>query len=359
MNVLFITTARLDITPYGDGSTRYRCFNVAEELRAQGHCADVAALDTLALQTLGRYDIVSVLRPRHSRRLERLLSLCHARGIRTVADFDDLIFDPALASESPLVVNGFAQTSRVRERFAGHERALRSFDEITVSTQPLVDAALRVHPQAHVTLLRNGLSRYWLAHCEKHSHDQRHSERVTYLPGTRSHDHDFSSVKSALVDYINGAAERELQIVGSLEFDEQAFANGRLLRQSWIDYFSLPGLIARSWVTIAPLVDNQFNRAKSHIKFIESAALGTPIVCSPNVDMLDHQVPGLYVVNKLTEWHDALEALADPEHHRACRQQLRDYTLTSCTTETTTAALIETWSSQTNEHHATHLPLAS
>ncbi len=34
MHVLFVTTARFDHSPYGDGSTRYRCFNLAEELQA-------------------------------------------------------------------------------------------------------------------------------------------------------------------------------------------------------------------------------------------------------------------------------------------------------------------------------------
>lgn len=113
MHVLFVTECRFDKSVCGDGSTRYRCFNVAEALIASGHRATVASLSEVPLSGLQRYDVISVLRPRSTRRLARLLKTARAHGIHLVADFDDLIFDVAAAAVSPLVLNGFASAEKV------------------------------------------------------------------------------------------------------------------------------------------------------------------------------------------------------------------------------------------------------
>jgi len=76
----------------------------------------------------------------------------------------------------------------------------------------------------------------------------------------------------------------------------------QLQSSQWIDYFELPSVIAGKRATLAPLTDTRFNQAKSHIKFIESAALGVPAICSPNSDIELHDIDGLFKPVDAKSW---------------------------------------------------------
>lgn len=344
MHVLFVTTARFDQSPYGDGSTRYRCFNLAEELKACGHRADVSTLSELSFQCLDRYDIISVLRPRHGQRLQRLINLAHQKNIHLVADFDDLIFDPELANEAPLVVNGFSTIERVQQTFARHRKALKQFDEITVSTEPLRASVQQFVNDRPVTLLRNGLSRYWLAHCENLQIEKNELMTLTYLPGSRSHDEDFRQVQGAIAEWLQTSTQHRLQMIGDITIDANVLPVKQVHRLPPVSYFALPAIIQSSTATIAPLVSNRFNQAKSHIKFIESAALGVPVICSANSDLQTHRVEGLHIADTINDWSLALHTLSNkPEYMNRTDATLRSYAHTHCTMQVTARDIISAW----------------
>ncbi len=343
MHVLFVTTARFDQTPYGDGSTRYRCFNLAEELRASGHQADVSTLADLSFHHIERYDIISVLRPRYEPRLQRLINRARQKRILLVADFDDLIFNPALADQAPLVVNGFSSIDRVQHTFGRHRKALKLFDEITVSTQPLLESVNEFVKDKPVRLVRNGLSRYWLAHCQNLPAAQSDKVVLTYLPGSRSHDEDFKTVQNVIAEWLSRQTKNTLQVVGDITIDNTLFPSSQVCRLPPVSYFALPQLIQSSTATIAPLVDNRFNRAKSHIKFIESAALGVPIICSANDDLQMHTVNGLHVVDCAEGWCSALQNINEADFTRNVDTALQSYARNHCTMQDTAKDVITKW----------------
>ena len=194
MRILFITHADLAIHPYGDGSTRYRCFNVAEVAKGYGYSATVMQMEQVQAAELGRYDIISWLRPVASRKFMRLVTRAKQLGIRCVADVDDLIFDPTLSDNSPPVLNGQNTNAYMRKRFASHAKALSCVDAITVSTHALEEHVTRLFPGTPVHTLHNGLSTYWLSWAEQCAPAWPGSKIVAYLPGTRSHDRDFQSI---------------------------------------------------------------------------------------------------------------------------------------------------------------------
>lgn len=341
MRFLFVTTARLDRVPSGDHSTRYRAFHMAEALRSRGHGADVAMLRELPRDAARGYDVVSVIRPRKSPILDAFLRHAHRAGARLVADVDDLVVDPDLAGCSPLVVNGFATEKRVRGYFTSHRDALAPFDAVTVSTPPLLDAVRRVAPALEVRIVRNGLSRAWLAARTPAPAQDEDVFRLVYLAGTRSHDADLAGVVDALAAFVAAdPRRRRLRLVGDVACDDSRFPAGRLERAAAVDYFALPALVGDCHASIAPLVPNAFNAAKSRIKFIESAALGLPHVASPIADLADHAVDGLHVATDPARWLDALDALAtirDASRHDAA---LRDHACARCTADTAIDALL-------------------
>src|SRR5205807_5787075 len=65
-------------------------------------------------------------------------------------------------------------------------------------------------------------------------------------------------------------------------------------------------------IGLAPLVDNEFNRAKSMIKYLDYAALGLAVVCSdiaPYREIVRHEENGLLVSTAAGAWYQALRRL--------------------------------------------------
>ncbi|MDC0434811.1 glycosyltransferase [bacterium] len=145
---------------------------------------------------------------------------------------------------------------------------------------------------------------------------------ITYLPGTNSHNKDFSEIDDVLSDILHNHKNIKLLIVGKLDVDEKMFPRHRIARLNWIDYFKLPQIIANSSVTLAPLVRSPFTYAKSHIKYVESAAFGTPAICSPTDDICRHQSKGLHIASTTFQWKKAINHVLDNPLDKTTRRRL-------------------------------------
>lgn len=356
MNVLFLTHSRLDKQIYGDASTRYRCFNLAEVLRENNHQANVQSLAELKLSDVRKYDIVSCLRPVICRKIQQITSLCKRHGIHLVADFDDLIFDPDMARQSPMVINGFAETPYVRSQFLKHAQAMSLFDEMTVSTPALYKAATACFPRIRIAIIRNGLSSYWVQHARHVCLKTPDRFRLSYLPGSRSHDHDLAMISPCLSRFLMQHPAAQLSLVGKIGLPDSALPMNQVVTRPWMDYFDLPTVISDCNATLAPLRFNVFNYAKSHIKFIESAALGVPAVCSPTSDLEEHSVDGLLLVKHLEGWDAALQSILDPDYRQAHQQGLMDYALDNCTAQSYSTEVLTAWD---NNSYWSNRPTAS
>lgn len=349
MHVLFITDSRFDKLPSGDGSTRYRCFNVAEALIASGHRATVASLSEVMLDFIGGYDLISVLRPRVSAGLRKLVRAAKRQSIPLVADFDDLIFDISAAAESPLVLNGYADEKTVCRGFQKFAAACEWFDEFTVSTQPLAEAVERCFPGKPVSVVANGLSPLWLSYADSNLNTGSACEEgkescISYLPGTRSHDADFRLIQPALTQWLALDATHRLRIVGELGVDDSVAATRQLLWEPLVPFFRLPEKIVNAGVTLAPLIGSRFNRAKSHIKFLESAAFGVPVVATPNADIEQHRsIAGLYCPDSSDDWLAAVTLAISQKDDEGIGAGLRDYVRNRWTSIETTRQLLTRW----------------
>ncbi len=344
MNTLFLHSSRHELTPWRDGSTRYRCYHLAESLRKKGHIADIAPLTEVRIEHLSRYRTVCVLRPRTSKILDQILKRCRRLGIRTVADVDDLVFIPRYSALSPSVINDQATEFSVRAQFKRNLQAMLCFDEVTVATEPLAHHWREQTGRNRVTVIPNGLSSRWLDTPVQRTARQANAPRtITYLPGSNSHNKDFSQIVDILAETVNREKDIRLLIVGSLNTEEKKFPRNRLSRSPWIDYYKLPQIIASSTVTLAPLVHSPFTHAKSHIKFIESAAFGTPAICSPNHDICRHDVDGLHIAKTPDDWYAALnKTLSNPrESSELCLME--QYVRQTATADESAETLLAHW----------------
>ena len=288
LNILYVSFTRQADRPYLDPSTRYRCFYPVEAARTLGHRAYVASQAALAAADPAGFDLVVVHRPSFTPELVRFVRAAHRAGTRLVADYDDLIFDPAYAAASSLfdATWDLAATLRV---FARNTDALRLFESFTVSTAPLRDHILALHRDARVQVLPNGVSpSLWSMIAARGYQDQSSRPFIGYFPGTATHNTDLA-VAAAGVAELCRTRGIPLRIVGPVEADDALFRGVAVERTGLQPFTSMFDSMAGCRVVIAPLAANPFNQAKSHIKLLEALLSCTACVATAIPDMAQHQ----------------------------------------------------------------------
>lgn len=299
----------------GDASWRYRGDNLARALAQAGHevvCAPLAACPAR------RFDLVVLVRPLDGWGLRRRLAAWRRAGTRVLADVDDLVFEPALAPESPGVRHGRVSEAAVRERFERHRRALRQVDALSVSTAALARAWQDQAPAGQPLMrLPNAVHLGW-QDLPDTPWPARHPA-IAYFSGTRSHDHDLALAAPGLAEALRAAPHWRLRLVGPVApppgipadqlecLPRQPFLNG------YVD------AVRASQLALMPLAPGRFNACKSALKVLEAHWWNVPVLASPLEDAERLQGPGLSTVASQEGWADALrQAMAahDRQTHR-------------------------------------------
>lgn len=302
-----------------DASYTYRCENLAQALRGQGHTVWLGHVSGLPWRE--RWDVVVFHRPRASWRLATLQAWLQRRGTRTVADVDDLVFDPSLAQHSPGVANGLVGLRATAAQFQAHQRALGGFGRITVSTAPLMAHAEALFAQARLAVVPNAVPWRWRDMPANLA--PRQPGLMTYLPGTRSHDRDFAVVAGALQRVLARHPQAHLRVTGPLNFALDA-RPGQLTHQSKLPFEEFHTALQGASVNLAPLEDTPFTRCKSAIKVMEAAWWDVPTVCSSWPDAQRFTQAGACVAPTEAVFEATLERLlTDDAHHTAITQGLR------------------------------------
>ena len=340
MRILYITYQRQPDKTYLDQSVLYRCYNPAEILRQHSLTADISHYGCVTKKLISCYDVLIFHRPTYSKALERTLKQIHSAGQLYVADFDDLIFNPEYAQYAPLYRMGLVAVKKVKRKYAGHLNALQLFDYISVSSQPLAEEIdTLLNPQS-INVFRNGLSASWINQFKGCEINSEYKEKyITYLSGSKSHDHDFKVIESELAEIINNQLKYKLLVVGNLTFNRNRFAESRLICIPKVEYHILPEIMLRSKICLAPLELNIFNECKSAIKFIEAGFFGVPVIATPIEDLMRFRCQGLIFAKNKQEWADKLRATLEKtnpddvkketkervQSHGSCASQINSY----------------------------------
>ena len=291
-----------------DPAFRYRCDSLANALPGQG--AEFWTGHITQFPWWQPWGAVVFHRPRNTWRLRFLTRWLARRGTKLIADFDDLVFDPALAQYSPGVLNGLVSLEATQAQFRSHQRAAARFDVITVSTPPLaVHAEAIPGSAAKVVVVPNALHASWL---DMPPHAEPGPEPVlSYLPGTRSHDRDFATVAAGLGEVLQRHPRASLSVTGPLTFEVPGVAQaaGRVTHQPKVPFERYHELFRGVHVNLAPLEATPFTECKSAIKVMEAAWWGIPTVCSALPDAARFADAGAVIVDSPAAFAEATDAL--------------------------------------------------
>ncbi|MCF1458316.1 MAG: hypothetical protein LPH21_12400 [Shewanella sp.] len=305
MKILFLVTCSSSISLYSDSSARYRCYNPADDLSSQGALADVCHVAQLSRKLIGLYDVFIFCRPLYEGACKKAINLLKAQGKTIVADYDDLLFGKENAVYSPRYINQKSSKRFIFSANKSYTRALDFFDGFIASTVPLANQIKKLKPEAECCVVHNGINKRWFDLATRVKLSEK--SRIGYFAGGACHNSDFRSITPALLRFLAEKKHCGLLLPEALSVDESLAASARLERFEKKHFLQLPEIMADCTVNIAPLLDNKFNRCKSSIKFLESAAVGVPLIASPIPDFMRFSSRGLWFAENEQEWLEHLK----------------------------------------------------
>lgn len=322
MNILYATA---DL----GGCRYYRCELPGLQMHERGHTVcvtghvavadsgEIYAANATEATTEIEFDVVVMQRWMSSETVSYIRN-ARACGQIVINDVDDSFWD--LPPSHP----AYRQTDPARNldnNRTHYKRAIAVSDAITVSTTYLAELLDGLGPPVH--LLPNAIdpSRY-------DPQPVRDTTSPTFgwvgalnyrSPG------DVRLLSEVVGPFLRAHPEVRFVHVGTRTDDPMPIASvlgvdpTRIGSRPFCQVSDLPRAMRGIEVALAPLEDTPFNRAKSWIKALESAAAGIPVIAS---DMPEYARLGVGVLcGSDTQWMSALERSLDPDERAASVQE--------------------------------------
>lgn len=319
MNFLFVACNKNKKHYREDPSFIYRCENLAYELEQLGHGCKFAHLSEIFF--LKDVDVIIFHRPTFSFKLYIFSLYTKFKKIISIVEVDDLVFDPNYAADSPAFKNGILSLKKVEKRFLNTFKAFKLFSYFSVSTSSLHNHLKTLFKDAKIVVVPNSIHYSWKDIKKKNRYSN--IKKISYFPGTKSHDKDFLVIAEQLTYFLKKFPDIQLHITGTLNFNldlpkEQLFYTKKV---SFDEYYKC---FADAWINLAPLEITPFNECKSALKIIEAGYWGIPTICTPNSDVLRFQNAGAQIAINKNDWIEKLEYLNDEENYKNIQEEIKE-----------------------------------
>lgn len=326
-----------------DSSTyRYRAYNMVQALEAEAegalrgaciHRADLGSVETIA----DLADVLVLCRAPYDSAVAMLTSRFRARGKPVLFDVDDLVFNPDLTH---LLMDTLAVDKGVPEFWRFWFSMLSSLGatlkrcDAAITTNDHLARLIADYSGLPVATVPNFMNREQLEHSariyeEKRERAFRGDDSVTfgYFSGSPSHANDLAIAEPALAELLDADARLKLMMVGYIEPGPGLRHHShRILRQPFMDFVNLQGMIASVEYNLMPLQANAFTDGKSALKYFEAAAVGTVSIASPTYNYaaaIAHGRTGYLA--QAQQWRRVVEqALAESDRYPAMAAAARD-----------------------------------
>lgn len=192
---------------------------------------------------------------------------------------------------------------------------LKLVDGVITSTQYIKDKLNQMMPEKPVYIVKNSLDFDIWDHLsiQRPAHEQNPNLIRIAFSGCGNHSADLEIIKRPLLALLEEFPNLEFISLPFKCFDD--VTHPRLLKwDMWVGLSKFPQISA-NWepdIFIGPLRDNEFNRAKSNLRWLEASALKVPFVGSkiyPFENSIRNGKDGIVVGNNAKAWYDALKDL--------------------------------------------------
>lgn len=150
--------------------------------------------------------------------------------------------------------------------------------------------------------------------------------------GGSSHYEDLYLIKDIIIDTLKKHPNAKFIYFGDMRFQGlfKDAPQNQIEWHPWVGHATYPYKLALMNLDIGlcPLVDNQFNRNKSAIKWMEYSVMGIATIASnipPYAPVMENGRDGLLVSDEPGQWKDALsELIGNPEKRKALAKNAYD-----------------------------------
>jgi glycosyltransferase involved in cell wall biosynthesis len=264
-----------------------------------------------------------------------LLRECARLGVHVIYDIDDPVFDLATVTSNPNLETLSATTRRtLAADAASFFSAMSKVKDICVSTNGLATIARRAFPASRVRVVPNAVDSESLVYA-KHARPRSagSSQRDANMPfnvvvasGSMAHDADFGVCRKGLKDFMEQRRDVVLTICGHVDVADIC-PESRVIRYPFLPYSEYLRVIASGDVTLVPLSACQFNEAKSCVRLLDSAIVGTPVIASSvgeYRELVSRRV--CWGVDGSSGWHQALnQAIEAPQERQEMAARAKCY----------------------------------
>lgn len=348
LRIAYIAFSRKANRYRNDPSFIYRCENMGKALSKLDH--SVSYLHISELKRPRDFDVIVFHRPLDSWLLRFVLKKCQWAGTLAVAEYDDLVFNPAYSALSPGVVNGVLAEDKILKRFQLHHKALQRFRFATISTEPLLREIEAINPKLQTQLVGNAVHTDWLSEPEvlqSQLIERVRNPVITYLPGTQSHDKDFATIAEGLIAFLAEHPSVKLEITGPLKLPEafEAIEWGKqILHREKVSFEEYLAISRNGWVNLAPLEESLFTACKSALKVIEAGFWSKPTLCAASEDNKRFSQSGALLYSSPEAVFDNLAAQLDIDTYLNNTECLRSRILEMAHPEVKAKSCLQFWS---------------
>ncbi len=276
-----------------DNSTfRYRCVNFCQAMESNDNyiityflCKDIPRI----IKYIDNIDIIILQRATWIPDIENLIFVAKSKNIPVAYDMDDLFFNADYAIRYIGHIGRDYTEFNVHEFFGytvGYEYAAKNCDAYIATVPPLKEA-LEQYFKKPAFVVPNFLNNNQIEESEYIIENREYSDKrfqIGYFSGSHSHLMDFKTIENDLIALLKKYDDIDVVIVGllNLEGELAEFKNqGRIIFRNLVPYQELQYEIGRVDVNVVPLTIDDFNEAKSELKYFEAGIVKIPSCVAP------------------------------------------------------------------------------
>lgn len=291
----------------------FRCWNWTTAMKRRGHKVTQRVHESTQFDwaTVDDHfrgaDVVIAGRMHHPQVFSALLAGRKLYGYKLVVDTDDNSDEIPSYNQSFADYHGGAGTARIVRG------ELREADLVTVSTPRMVRFVEKYAKRVVVTWNNVDTSLYSTARYRQKEERHRNDFRI-YWGGGGGHYNDLLIVKDALLRIFRERPNVKLVFSNFMPDWAADLPPFRCFMVRFAHFNAYPKVLR--WIcpdiAIAPLVDNEFNRCKSHVKYLDYGMASVPGIYQDldPYDTVTHGATGLKATTP-DDWYAKLNVLID------------------------------------------------
>lgn len=320
---------------------RYRTDHMMESLESVGMSVGKIFYYELKPEHIKRYSVFVFYRCPWVPEFKNIFKEIRKKNKISIYAVDDLVIDTKYTDNLPVVRSLNAKDRDLYDDgVKRHGRLMENCDFAITTTKGLADELIKYKNLKDVYIDRNSMSSEMVHHAtEAIKTIKRDDEKIIigYFSGTATHNEDFQMIAPALVRILQEYDNVYVKLAGRIDAPESLVEyKDRLLFSPYVDWKRLPYELCECHINLSPLVNTLFNRAKSEIKWAESALVEVPVVAS-NIgafkESVEDGVTGVLVENTDESWYKGIRALIEDKNKRELiGRQSRSRVVSDCVT---------------------------